>query len=201
MRDFTDALAALRVRLDEARQYLRIDELSARRPQLETEAGRPDLWDDPDVGRKVTGELAAVTADLDLYDGLAGQLEDAETLHELAREEEDETQEAEIAEAVAALDKRLAELELRSLFAGRARRARRPVLDPGGRGRGRRPGLGRDAAADVPALGRRPRLRLRGGGPHPGLGGGHRVRRVRRARVGTRTAGSSPSAACTASCA
>ena len=118
MRDFTDALAGLRVRLDEARQYLRIDELSARRPQLETEAGRPDLWDDPDVGRKVTGELSAVTADLDMYDGLAQQLDDAELLHELAREEEDETQEGDIAEAVTTLDKRLGELELRSLFAG-----------------------------------------------------------------------------------
>jgi peptide chain release factor 2 len=118
MRDFTDALAALRVRLDEARQYLRIDELSARRPQLETEAARPDLWDDPDVGRKVTGELAAVKADLDLYDRLVEQLDDAELLHEMAREEDDETQEKDIAEGVTTLDKRLAELELRSLFAG-----------------------------------------------------------------------------------
>ena len=118
MRDFTDALAALRVRLDEARQYLRIDELSARRPQLETEAARPDLWDDPDVGRKVTGELSAVTADLDLYAGLAQQLDDAELLHEMARELDDETQESDIADGVATLDKRLAELELRSLFAG-----------------------------------------------------------------------------------
>jgi peptide chain release factor 2 len=118
MRDFTEALTALRVRVDEARQYLRIDELAARQPQLETEAGRPDLWDDPDVGRKVTGELSAVTADLDLFGGLVGQLEDAETLHELAREVDDESQEDEIAENVAKLEKRLAELELRSLFAG-----------------------------------------------------------------------------------
>ena len=40
MRDFTDDLKRLRARLDEARQYLRVDELSARRPQLETEAAR-----------------------------------------------------------------------------------------------------------------------------------------------------------------
>jgi len=118
VRDFTDDLRGLRVRLDEARQYLKIDELSARRPQLETEAARPDLWDDPDVGRKVTGELSAVTDDLDLYAGLAQQLEDAETLAELARELDDESQEPEIAEGIATLDRRFAELELRSLFAG-----------------------------------------------------------------------------------
>jgi peptide chain release factor 2 len=118
MRDFSDDLKELRARVAEARGYLRIDELAARRPQLETEAARPDLWDDPELARKVTGDLAAVTADLDLYADLTRQLEDVETLHELARELEDETQEPEIAEAVANLDRRLGELELRSLFAG-----------------------------------------------------------------------------------
>jgi len=118
MRDFTDDLKALRIRLDEARQYLRIDELTARRVQLETEAARPDLWDDPDVGRKVTGELSAVSADLDLHTGMTQELDDADTLAELARELEDESQEPEIAESIARLDRRFAELELRSLFAG-----------------------------------------------------------------------------------
>ena len=93
MRDFSDDLKALRARIAEARGYLRVDELSARRPQLETEAARPDLWDDAELARKVTGELAAVTADLDLYADLGQQLEDAETLAELARELEDESQE------------------------------------------------------------------------------------------------------------
>jgi peptide chain release factor 2 len=118
VRDFTDDLRAVRARLDEAHQYLQIDDLSARRPQLETEAGRPDLWDDPDLARKVTGELSAVSADLDLFAALTRQLEDAETLAELARELEDESQEPEIAEAIAGLERRFAELELRSLFAG-----------------------------------------------------------------------------------
>ena len=66
MRDFSDDLKALRGRVAEARGYLRVDELAARRPQLETEAARPDLWDDAEVARKVTGELASVSADLDL---------------------------------------------------------------------------------------------------------------------------------------
>jgi peptide chain release factor 2 len=118
VRDFSDDLRSLRARLDEARQYLRIDELTARRAQLETEAARPDLWDDADVARKVTGELSSVSADLDLHADLAQQIEDAETLAELARELEDESQEPEIAESIARLDRRFAELELRSLFAG-----------------------------------------------------------------------------------
>ena len=72
MRDLTDDLAALRRRLVEAQGYLRIDELRRARPQLEVEASRPDLWDDPDLARKVNGELAAANEDLDLWDALAG---------------------------------------------------------------------------------------------------------------------------------
>jgi peptide chain release factor 2 len=118
VRDFSDDLADVRRRLAEAETYLRIPELRARLPQLEAEASRPDLWDDPDVARKVTGELSAVQDDLTLYDGLAGRLSDAETLVELAREEGDDSVEAEIADALAGLAAALADLELRSLFAG-----------------------------------------------------------------------------------
>src|SRR4029079_7535322 len=85
MRDFSDDVSDLRRRLDEAKQYLRIDELRARRPQLETEASRPDLWDDQDLARKVTGELNQVTSDLEMYEGLVQRVDDAETLAELAR--------------------------------------------------------------------------------------------------------------------
>ncbi len=118
MRDFSDDLAALRGRLAEAASYLRIDELRARQPQLETEASRPDLWDDADAARRVTGELSSVTDDLDTFDGLAGQVEDAETLFEMGREEHDESLAPEIEAAIDALQARFASLELRSLFTG-----------------------------------------------------------------------------------
>jgi len=59
-----------------------------------------------------------VRSDVTLFDELAAALEDVETLDQLAREEGDESQEAEIADAVAGLDRRLGELELRSLFSG-----------------------------------------------------------------------------------
>ena len=90
MRDVSDDISALRRRHDEAATYLKVDELRARRPQLETEASRPDLWDDPDRARTVTGELSSVTDDLDRYDALGSRIDDAETLAELAREEHDD---------------------------------------------------------------------------------------------------------------
>ncbi|RMH79159.1 MAG: peptide chain release factor 2 [Actinomyces sp.] len=118
MIDHRPRLAELRSRLDEAHGYLRIDELSARRPQLETEASRPDLWDDPERARQVTAELAAVTDDIERYERLRSELEDLETLDELAREEDDEAAAGEVAEGLERLAAQLDELELRSLFTG-----------------------------------------------------------------------------------
>src|SRR5262249_23728031 len=79
---------------------------------------RPDLWDNPDVARTVTGELSKVNDDLNLFDGLEQRLDDAETLAELARDESDESQEPEIARELDSLRAQLDEVELRSLFAG-----------------------------------------------------------------------------------
>ena len=118
MRDFSEQLVETRKRLDDAALYLKVDELRARQPLLETEASRPDLWDDPEAAKRVTGELNRVLEDLKHYEGLVGQLEDAETLHELARDEDDASQEPEIEGALASLDRELRALELRSMFSG-----------------------------------------------------------------------------------
>jgi peptide chain release factor 2 len=91
MRDVSDDISALRKRHAEAAQYLKIEEFRARRPQLEAEASRPDLWDDADRARQVTGELSAVTDDLELYDAFGDRIDDVETLAELAREEGDDS--------------------------------------------------------------------------------------------------------------
>ena len=118
MRDFSEQLSETRKRVDDAEAYLKVGDLRARRPLLETEASRPDLWDDPEAAKRVTGELSAVTADLELFERLTSELEDAETLHELAREEGDESQEPEIDAALTSLDRELRGLELRSMFSG-----------------------------------------------------------------------------------
>jgi peptide chain release factor 2 len=122
-RDFHSELEALAERLSEAERYLGLDKLEARRAELEEEAGRPDLWDDPDNARAVTKELGRVSADLDQLVGLRGALEDAEALLELTDESSaagasDASLETELHETVDGLGKRLAALELQSLFSG-----------------------------------------------------------------------------------
>ena len=112
MRDFSDDLAALAKRLAEAERYLDLAGRRKRLAELEEDASRAGLWDDPDRARIVTTELSRVKDDVDELEGLRRQLSDAETLHELAREEADESIEPELAQAVAELDRRLDQLEL-----------------------------------------------------------------------------------------
>jgi peptide chain release factor 2 len=118
MRDFTDDLREQRRRLDEASGYLKIDEGRNRLVELESEMQRPDLWDDADLAKSVNAEYANVKDDLDTYDDLSARLDDADLLHELAREEGDESQEGEIAAEIGSVSRELDQLELRSLFTG-----------------------------------------------------------------------------------
>jgi peptide chain release factor 2 len=118
VRDFTDDLKELRRRVDEAHGYLKIDETRARLKELEAEVQRPDLWDDQDRAKHVNAAYARARDDVATFESLLLELDDAEVLHELARDEGDESQEPEIAEAVEVLGRRLDELELRSLFTG-----------------------------------------------------------------------------------
>jgi len=118
MRDFSDDLSELRRRVTDARAYLRVDAAEARLAELEQAASKPDLWDDPEAARQVTSELARVKDDIDLVQGLEERVSDLETLHELAREESDESVEPEIAAGIADLGAELDRLELRALFTG-----------------------------------------------------------------------------------
>jgi peptide chain release factor 2 len=118
MRDFSDDLTDLQRRVTDAHAYLRVDEARRRHAELESEASRPDLWDDVDHARKVTTELSNVKEDIDLVEGLERRLSDVVTLYELAREEGDESLEAEIDEGVTSLAQELDRLELRALFTG-----------------------------------------------------------------------------------
>ncbi len=118
MRDFTDDLREQRRRLDEAAEYLKIDDSRDRIVELESEMQRPDLWDDAESAKRVNTEYADIKDDLDTFDGLTGKLDDVDVLHEMARELDDESQEADIEAEIAAIRNTLDQLELRSLFTG-----------------------------------------------------------------------------------
>ncbi len=122
-RDLAAELEALAARLAEAEGYLHLDSLTARREELETEAARPDLWDDPDRARAVTTELGRVSDDVERLATLRADLDDARVLCELVAEADaagspEEALAKELLESVGALERRLGSLELQSLFSG-----------------------------------------------------------------------------------
>ncbi|HQV56977.1 MAG TPA: peptide chain release factor 2 [Ilumatobacteraceae bacterium] len=118
MRDFSDDLKELRRRLGEAASYLQVEAARARLSELEHEISRPDLWDDQDLAKKINAEYAKIKDDVEMYDALVAQTDDAEILHELARDEGDESQEPEIEASIAEVAASLNQLDLRSLFTG-----------------------------------------------------------------------------------
>jgi peptide chain release factor 2 len=104
--------------LADARGYLKEDAARMRLSELEAEMARPDLWDDPAVGKAVSSEFSALNDDVSLLDSLGAAIEDAQTLYELGLEEADDTVEAEVSALILDLEKRFDALELRALFIG-----------------------------------------------------------------------------------
>jgi peptide chain release factor 2 len=86
--------------------------------ELEAEVARPDLWSDTAAATAITRGYGRVKADVEEMESLDARLSDAETLYQLAVEEEDESVAAELAGLVDGLTVELDHLELRSLFAG-----------------------------------------------------------------------------------
>jgi peptide chain release factor 2 len=118
VRDLDTDLSALRRRLGEAAHYLNLDTLRARLAELEAELGRPDLWDDIEVGQRVTREYNQTKTDVDLLDDLRARISDAETLYQLAVEEDDDSVGSELEDMLASVSAAFDALELRSLFTG-----------------------------------------------------------------------------------
>ena len=118
MRDFTQDIRDVQRRLDEAASYLSIDDNRERFAVLESEVAEPGLWDDQERAKKLNTEYANIRDDLSVFDELTDKVADVDVLHELARDEDDESQEPEIDAAIAAIRSTLDQLELRSLFTG-----------------------------------------------------------------------------------
>jgi len=118
VRDHREEFEVLSRRLNEARVYLDVERSRKRLVELEAELSRPDLWDSTELGQRVTKEYGQLKGDVDLLDGLADRIGDAEVLYELGVEEHDDSVEGELDGQIAAIGAELDTLELRSLFTG-----------------------------------------------------------------------------------
>jgi peptide chain release factor 2 len=117
------SLEELETRWDAARDYLKIDASRARHALLTELAADPNLWDDQDNAREVTTELGRLTNDLEVFDALRRELDDATVLVEFSRDSLDAGDPdwpifQELASAVDTLERDVASLETQSLFSG-----------------------------------------------------------------------------------
>jgi peptide chain release factor 2 len=86
--------------------------------ELARETGRPDLWEDRERAEQLLREKRRIEREVALFDTVAGQLEDAEVLLELAEEADDAAARAEVADKLSAVERDLEQVELRRLLGG-----------------------------------------------------------------------------------
>jgi peptide chain release factor 2 len=111
--ELSDTLASIEAVTD-------LDGLRAQIADLEQQAARPDLWDDPEAAQKVTSQLSHKQSELRKVEELRQRLDDLPVLYELAEEEGADGAEAGV-EADAERDRLrsdIASLEVRTLLSG-----------------------------------------------------------------------------------
>ena len=74
--------------------------------------GEPTFWDNPDAAQKITQELTALKSGIETYKNLLAKFDDTQIFLELALEEEDLSQEADIAAQISDIEHGLETLRL-----------------------------------------------------------------------------------------
>jgi peptide chain release factor 2 len=116
--DFAAELKELSSTLSSIEAVLDLDALRREVAELEEQAGRPDLWDDPDRAQRVTSRLSYVQGEIRRVEDLRRRLDDLGVLHELAESEDDAETRNEAHAELVALRKAISEMEVRTLLSG-----------------------------------------------------------------------------------
>ncbi len=103
-------------RLEELLQCLNIEATQEEIAKIELQMAAPDFWNDTDSAQISVQKLKALKTTVTAPKELRAELEDAQTLVELAQEEGEESMGSEIAEITEKLEEKLMEVELSSLL-------------------------------------------------------------------------------------
>ncbi len=112
----SDSIKSCQERLKELRACLNIDATNEQIAKLESKMSVTGFWDDPETAQKVVQQLKGLKGIVGAPDELQKDLDDAAVLIEMAQEEDDASLLTEITESLENLERRLARLELNSLF-------------------------------------------------------------------------------------
>jgi peptide chain release factor 2 len=90
----------------------------ARLKELEGRMGETNFWDNPDAAKSTVAELKTIKGQIDPVLALLRELDDVRAMYELGAEADDKETLAEADKALAALEKREAQVELQALLDG-----------------------------------------------------------------------------------
>ncbi len=116
--EVSDELAALSATLTSIEKVLDVPQLRIELGDLEVQAAEPGLWDDTAKAQQVTTRLSAVQSDIERVERLRSRLDDLAVLFEMAAEEDDAGTQQEAGDELAALQREVASLEVRTLLSG-----------------------------------------------------------------------------------
>ena len=111
-------LKELRSRIETIGSYLHIDDKREQVAELEQQSAAPDFWNDQQSAQAVMSKAAGLRSDIEAFDTAVSMLEDAEVANEMTLEEDDDSLEAEVIDAVLELNRRADDMELSSWFTG-----------------------------------------------------------------------------------
>ncbi|OPZ08082.1 MAG: Peptide chain release factor 2 [candidate division BRC1 bacterium ADurb.BinA292] len=112
--DLRPSLDRMRQRVDEARRYLRFDEMRQRIDQMEAESARPDFWDNAQAAQEHMRDLNRLKNQIEPWEQLARDLSDAIELNEMAQGDPDML--AELVRQADTMEHTLESLETRALL-------------------------------------------------------------------------------------
>ena len=118
LEDLKPQLTDLKTKLDQMEVSLEVPAKEEKIAELEYKMGEPTFWDDAEKAQKINQELNDVKISVDKYKHLVEKYEDAETLYEMAVEEEDADMEEEIKTAIQDVVDGYEALQLEVLLSG-----------------------------------------------------------------------------------
>lgn len=116
--DFDAVLNDLRGKLKQVEAVMDLDALRRDVAELEDQAARPELWDDPETAQQITSTLSHKQTEIRRITELHQRLDDLGVLHELAVTEDDSGSLNEAQTELAQLTKDVDAIEVRTLLSG-----------------------------------------------------------------------------------
>lgn len=116
--DYKPLIEQAAAKLSELEAALNITQRTEEAARLEEQTAAPEFWDNQEAAQSTLQKLTQLKAVINNYNQLATQVDDVQTLWELATEENDESLEKEIERDFRAVSDSLEKLEIEVLFSG-----------------------------------------------------------------------------------